>query len=164
MEFEFWWLLAFPVFFGLGWLAARIDIKHLLSESRALPVSYFKGLNFLINEQPDKAIEAFLEVARADQQTTVTAALDGETAFWCGAGSDQVLTRRNEIIEDVLLLQTSAGFVPGGTVLAAAAQVCLGIDTAHFHPRQPRHAEPWRLRHGKPTVAVQQCRGVSFLL
>jgi lipopolysaccharide biosynthesis regulator YciM len=70
MEFEFWWLLAFPLFFGLGWIAARIDIKHLLSESRALPASYFKGLNFLINEQPDKAIEAFLEVARADQQTT----------------------------------------------------------------------------------------------
>jgi lipopolysaccharide biosynthesis regulator YciM len=70
MEFELWWLLAFPIFFGLGWLAARIDIRHLLTESRALPASYFKGLNFLLNEQPDKAIEAFIEVARADQQTT----------------------------------------------------------------------------------------------
>ncbi len=69
MQFEYWWLLAFPVFFGLGWLAARIDIKHLLSESRALPASYFKGLNFLLNEQPDKAIEAFIEVARVEQQT-----------------------------------------------------------------------------------------------
>jgi lipopolysaccharide assembly protein B len=69
MTFEFWWLLALPVFFGLGWLAARIDIRHLLSESRALPASYFKGLNFLLNEQPDKAIEAFIEVARAEQQT-----------------------------------------------------------------------------------------------
>jgi lipopolysaccharide assembly protein B len=69
LEFASWWLLAFPLFFGLGWIAARIDIKHLLSESRALPASYFKGLNFLLNEQPDKAIEAFIEVARADQQT-----------------------------------------------------------------------------------------------
>src|SRR5437660_926489 len=58
MEFEYWWLLGFPLFFGLGWLAARIDIRHLLRESRALPSSYFKGLNFLLNEQPDKAIEA----------------------------------------------------------------------------------------------------------
>jgi len=33
-EFEFWWLIAFPVFFGLGWLAARIDIKQLVTESR----------------------------------------------------------------------------------------------------------------------------------
>lgn len=69
MTFEFWWLLALPVFFGLGWLAARIDIRHLLSESRTLPASYFKGLNFLLSEQPDKAIEAFIEVARAEQQT-----------------------------------------------------------------------------------------------
>src|SRR5512140_124681 len=69
MEFDFWWLLAFPLFFGLGWLAARIDIKHLVSESRALPQSYFAGLNFLLNEQPDKAIEAFIEVVKVDPQT-----------------------------------------------------------------------------------------------
>src|SRR6476660_5194155 len=69
MEFEFWWLLGFPLFFAFGWLAARIDIKQLLSESRALPLSYFKGLNFLLNEQPDKAIEAFIEVVKVDPQT-----------------------------------------------------------------------------------------------
>ncbi|MCC6473205.1 MAG: lipopolysaccharide assembly protein LapB [Burkholderiales bacterium] len=69
MEFEFWWLLGFPLFFGLGWLAARIDLKHLLLESRALPRSYFRGLNFLLNEQPDKAIEAFIEVVRTDPET-----------------------------------------------------------------------------------------------
>ena len=39
MDFEYWWLLAFPLFFGLGWLAARIDLKQLLSESRRLPAS-----------------------------------------------------------------------------------------------------------------------------
>jgi len=69
MEFEYWWLLALPLFFGLGWLAARVDIRHLVSESRALPRSYFKGLNFLLNEQPDKAIESFIEVVKVDPQT-----------------------------------------------------------------------------------------------
>src|SRR5882672_8444416 len=69
MEFELWWLLGFPLFFALGWLAARVDIKKLLSESRSLPLSYFKGLNFLLNEQPDKAIEAFIEVVKVDPQT-----------------------------------------------------------------------------------------------
>jgi len=69
MEFEFWWLLALPVFFGMGWIAARVDIKSLLSESRALPSSYFRGLNFLLNEQPDKAIESFLQVAKENPQT-----------------------------------------------------------------------------------------------
>ncbi|HWU84382.1 MAG TPA: lipopolysaccharide assembly protein LapB [Rhodocyclaceae bacterium] len=69
MEIELWWLLALPVFFGLGWVAARIDIKQLVQESRALPRSYFKGLNFLLNEEPDKAIEAFIEAARVDPET-----------------------------------------------------------------------------------------------
>ncbi|HJS37428.1 MAG TPA: lipopolysaccharide assembly protein LapB [Burkholderiales bacterium] len=69
MEFEYWWLLALPLFFGLGWVAARIDIRHLVSESRALPRSYFKGLNFLLNEQPDKAIESFIEVVKVDPET-----------------------------------------------------------------------------------------------
>src|SRR5689334_12981863 len=69
MDLEYWWLLALPLFFALGWLAARIDIKQLISESRTLPMSYFRGLNFLLNEQPDKAIEAFIEVVKVDPQT-----------------------------------------------------------------------------------------------
>ena len=70
MEFELWWLLPIPVvFFALGWIAARIDIRHLLRESSALPLSYFRGLNFLLNEQPDKAIESFIEVVKVDPHT-----------------------------------------------------------------------------------------------
>jgi lipopolysaccharide biosynthesis regulator YciM len=69
IEFEIWMLLIFPLFFGMGWLAARIDIKELLSESNALPQSYFQGLNFLLNEQQDKAIEAFIEVVKINPQT-----------------------------------------------------------------------------------------------
>jgi lipopolysaccharide biosynthesis regulator YciM len=69
MEFELWWLLAIPLFFALGWAAARVDIRQLVRESRTLPKSYFKGLNFLLNEQPDKAIDAFLEAARVDPET-----------------------------------------------------------------------------------------------
>jgi lipopolysaccharide biosynthesis regulator YciM len=69
MAIQLWWLLALPIFFALGWVAARIDIRQLLRESRALPRSYFRGLNFLLNEQPDKAIEAFLEAAKVDPET-----------------------------------------------------------------------------------------------
>ena len=69
MEFEPWMLLVFPLFFGMGWLAARIDIKQLLNESSVLPRSYFQGLNFLLSEQQDKAIDAFIEVVQVDPQT-----------------------------------------------------------------------------------------------
>jgi lipopolysaccharide biosynthesis regulator YciM len=67
--FEYWQLLLVPLFFGLGWAAARVDIRQVVHESRALPRSYFQGLNFLLNEQPDKAIDSFLEVAKVDSQT-----------------------------------------------------------------------------------------------
>jgi lipopolysaccharide biosynthesis regulator YciM len=69
MEFETWWLLGIPVFFAFGWIAARVDIRQLVSESRSLPRGYFKGLNFLLNEQPDKAIDAFIEIVKLDPET-----------------------------------------------------------------------------------------------
>ncbi len=59
-----WAFVAAVGFFALGWLGARIDVKRLLTESRELPQSYFKGLNFLLNEQPDKAIEALIEASK----------------------------------------------------------------------------------------------------
>jgi lipopolysaccharide biosynthesis regulator YciM len=71
IEFEYWQILLvlFPLFFGLGWAAARIDIRHLVKESRALPRSYFQGLNFLLNEQQDRAIESFVDAVKVDPQT-----------------------------------------------------------------------------------------------
>ena len=70
MDFEPWWLIFVPVVFALGWIAARVDIRQMLSETRSLPNSYFKGLNFLLNEEPDRAIDAFVEVAKLDPETT----------------------------------------------------------------------------------------------
>lgn len=69
MELELWWLLGIPVLFGLGWLAARVDIRQLVAESRTLPRGYFKGLNLLLNDQPDKAIDAFIEIVRLDPES-----------------------------------------------------------------------------------------------
>src|SRR5690606_10160008 len=97
-ELEYWWLLAFPLFFGLGWLAARIDIKQIVSESRALPGSYFKGLNFLLNEEPDKAIEAFIEVVKVDPQTI-------ELHFALGS----LFRRRGEVERAIRMHQNLAG-------------------------------------------------------
>ena len=64
VEFEFWWLLIIPFFFGLGWFAARIDIAQIISESTDFPSAYFKGLNFLIKNQYEKAAEAFNQAVK----------------------------------------------------------------------------------------------------
>jgi lipopolysaccharide biosynthesis regulator YciM len=66
IEFEYWWLLILPLFFTLGWIAARVDIKQLMAESTTLPAAYFKGLNYLISDQHAKAVEAFSEAVQAN--------------------------------------------------------------------------------------------------
>ena len=71
MDFDFQWLLlALPVAFALGWLASRIDLRQLRTEERSSPRAYFKGLNLLLNEQQDKAIDAFIEAVQQDPDTS----------------------------------------------------------------------------------------------
>jgi len=66
VEFEAWWLLIPLGCFALGWFAARVDIRYVLRDARALPSAYFRGLNFLLREQHDKAVESFVDVSRRD--------------------------------------------------------------------------------------------------
>jgi lipopolysaccharide biosynthesis regulator YciM len=67
MDFELQWLLwGLPVAFALGWLASRFDLRQWKRDVEASPRSYFKGLNLLLNEQQDKAIDAFIEAVQQD--------------------------------------------------------------------------------------------------
>lgn len=65
------WLLL-PLAVASGWLAARMDQKHRQGNGRDLPSAYFQGLNFLLNEQPDKAIEVFIQMLEVDSDTVET--------------------------------------------------------------------------------------------
>jgi len=71
MGFDLSWLLiALPLVFGLGWLASKLDTRQWKREQRDAPKAYFKGLNLLLNEQQDKAIDAFIEAVQADPDTS----------------------------------------------------------------------------------------------
>lgn len=71
MEFDLsFLLLGLPLAFGLGWLASRMDIRQLRMENQQAPKAYFKGLNFLLNEQQDQAIDAFIEAVQNDPDTS----------------------------------------------------------------------------------------------
>ena len=71
MEFDAtWMLLGLPLAFVLGWLASRFDLRQLRAEDRRAPKAYFKGLNFLLNEQQDQAIDAFIEAVQNDPDTS----------------------------------------------------------------------------------------------
>ena len=69
MEFEPWYLLSLPLLFIAGWLARGFESKVRETDNAALPRSYFRGLNLLLNDQPDKAIDAFIEVVKLDPET-----------------------------------------------------------------------------------------------
>ena len=70
MDFDFTWLLwALPLTFGLGWLASRWDMRQMRVQSREAPKAYFRGLNHLLNEQQDQAIDAFIEAVQGDPET-----------------------------------------------------------------------------------------------
>ena len=71
MEFDLvWLLLGLPLAFVLGWGASRLDLRQLRAENRNVPKAYFKGLNFLLNEQQDKAIDVFIEAVQNDPDTS----------------------------------------------------------------------------------------------
>ncbi len=71
MELDITWLLlGLPLAFVLGWLASRLDLRQLRIDNRRSPKAYFKGLNHLLNEQQDEAIDAFIEAVQKDPDTS----------------------------------------------------------------------------------------------
>lgn len=96
MEFDPRWLLfVLPVVFVLGWLASKLDSRQWKLEQRESPKAYFKGLNLLLNEQQDKAIEVFLQIAAVDKDTV-------ETQFALG----HLFRRRGEVDRAIRLHQS----------------------------------------------------------
>lgn len=67
MEFELWYLIVVPVLFVAGWWFRGLDQRQREKEHE--PATYYKGINLLLNDQPDKAIDAFIEVVRLDPET-----------------------------------------------------------------------------------------------
>ena len=65
--------LLLPVAFYTGWRSGR---KHTASAQEKklfeIPPDYLKGLNYLLNEQPDKAIELFIQMLEVDSETVET--------------------------------------------------------------------------------------------
>lgn len=71
MNFDISWaLIGLPLAFVAGWLASRADLRQLRMENRLAPKAYFKGLNHLLNEQQDQAIDAFIEAVQNDPDTS----------------------------------------------------------------------------------------------
>ncbi len=69
---ELLWLLL-PVAAASGWFAARRSrVRVSARPTREFSSDYFRGLNYLLNEQPDKAIEVFIKMVEVDSDTVET--------------------------------------------------------------------------------------------
>ncbi len=69
----FWFILLLPLAALSGWVVGRRGGQHHGdTQVSRLSSTYFRGLNYLLNEQPDKAIELFLHIAELDKETFET--------------------------------------------------------------------------------------------
>ena len=68
---ELLWLLL-PVAAASGWFAARRSSRGGEPSGGDRTPAYFRGLNYLLNEQPDKAIDVFVKMLEVDSETVET--------------------------------------------------------------------------------------------
>ena len=92
----FWFFLLLPIAALSGWVIGRRGgQRHSDTQVSRLSTTYFRGLNYLLNEQPDKAIELFLHIAELDTETFETQVALGH-----------LFRRRGEVDRAIRLHQT----------------------------------------------------------
>jgi lipopolysaccharide biosynthesis regulator YciM len=62
-------IMLLPVAAASGWYLAAKHYKTKLKKPTIEHADYFKGLNYLLNEQPDKAIDVFVNLLDVDDET-----------------------------------------------------------------------------------------------
>ncbi len=73
MQIQTWLFLLLPIAALSGWLLARRHYKRRYKKTdSAFNPAYFKGLNYLLNEQPDKAIDVFIGLLEVNSETVET--------------------------------------------------------------------------------------------
>lgn len=70
---DFWLWLApvclLPVFFAMGWFAARVDMRAVLKQAKAVPEGFYKGLDALVEHKSGVAVRALAEVVDQQNET-----------------------------------------------------------------------------------------------
>lgn len=69
MDGNIWWWLTpivlLPVFFAMGWFAARVDMKAVLKQAKSVPAGFFAGLDALVDRNTGKAARNLAEAIDA---------------------------------------------------------------------------------------------------
>ncbi len=117
---ELLWLLL-PVAAASGWFAAQRNVRFKPTSSNFnLSSDYFKGLNYLLNEQPDKAIDVFVKLIDVDSDTV-------ETHLALGA----LFRRRGEVDRAIRIHQN----LIARTTLSAQQRALAAVELAQDYQR-----------------------------
>ncbi|RFA27763.1 lipopolysaccharide assembly protein LapB [Alkalilimnicola ehrlichii] len=113
---ELFWLLL-PVAAWSGWYIGRRDSGRRNRQQAHLSRDYFRGLNYIISEQPDKAIEVFTRMVEVDSETV-------ETHLALG----NLFRRRGEVDRAIRIHQNLIARPSLSSDLRAQALLELGVD------------------------------------
>src|SRR5579862_7110368 len=67
-----WIFLILGVFAGGWYLGYRHRREPVSAQKHHLPRDYLVGLNYLLNEEPDKAVDVFIKMLEVDSNTVET--------------------------------------------------------------------------------------------
>jgi len=67
------WLLSTFIAVIIAWyIGYRMRLEKIITQKSNLPRDYLMGLNFLLNEEPDKAVDIFIKMLEVDSQVVET--------------------------------------------------------------------------------------------
>lgn len=101
--------LLLPIAAASGWWLAKRSIPDKVSANRSeLTSEYFTGLNYLLNEQPDKAVDIFIKMLEVDSETVETHLALGNLFRRRGEGDRAIRIHQNLIARPTLTKEQRA--------------------------------------------------------
>lgn len=102
MELTLLYVLLPVAAFSGWWIGRRATDKSAESSRAAFSSDYFTGLNYLLNEQPDKAIDVFVKMLEVDSDTVETHLALGNLFRRRGEGARAIRIHQNLIARPTL--------------------------------------------------------------
>ena len=101
--------LLLPVAAASGWWYAKRSLQQGQNGQRpGLSSDYFTGLNYLLNEQPDKAVDVFIKMLEVDSETVETHLALGNLFRRRGEGDRAIRIHQNLIARPTLTREQRA--------------------------------------------------------
>ncbi|PIT17826.1 lipopolysaccharide assembly protein LapB [Snodgrassella alvi] len=139
---DFWMWLApiilLPVFFAMGWFAARVDMRTVLKQAKAIPEGFYKSLDALVERKSAVAVRELAEVVDQQndaRQSTYELHLTLGKLYRQRGENDKAITLHQRLLElpetiaerrDTLMFELGQDYQAAGLV-DRAEQILVGL-------------------------------------